>query len=36
MKRRVIKIKKKTAEAIGAAICGAAFAVPFLVILANM
>lgn len=36
MKRRVIKIKRKTAEAIGAAICGAISAIPFLIILANM
>lgn len=36
MKKVTIKIKRKTAEAIGAAVCGAAFAVPFLVILASM
>lgn len=34
--KRVIKIKRKTAEAIGSVICGAAFAIPFLIILANM
>lgn len=34
--RIVIRIRKKTAEAIGAAVCGALFAIPFLVILASM
>ena len=36
MKKITIKIKRKTAEAIGSVICGAIYAIPFLIILANM
>lgn len=36
MKRRVIKIKRKTAEFFGSVFVGAAFAAMFLVILASM
>ena len=31
-----MKISKKKAEFIGAVVCGALFAIPFLIILANM
>lgn len=31
-----IRISKKKAEAIGSVICGAIYAIPFLIILANM
>ena len=34
--RHTIRIKRKTAEFIGSVVCGALFAVPFLVILASM